>query len=155
MSINTLIKLYMNNTARDCLQATIKKIEGAYAPATIRAYKSNFENFIKYGDWINQESLPASRDVVVSFIKNISDGRLKSASIRMAVASIVTIHKLNRFNDPVNDPDVKLEIRHMYRRLRRTSSQAFGINNDLLDKMIATASDDLRGIRDKALLSLA
>ncbi len=27
VSINTLIKLYMNNTARDCLQATIKKIE--------------------------------------------------------------------------------------------------------------------------------
>ena len=38
----------MHDTARNCLQATIKKIEGAYAPATIRAYKSNFENFINY-----------------------------------------------------------------------------------------------------------
>jgi hypothetical protein len=28
VSINTLIKLYMNNTARDRLQATIKKISG-------------------------------------------------------------------------------------------------------------------------------
>jgi hypothetical protein len=66
----------MNDTARDCLQATIKKIEGAYAPATIRAYKSNFENFIKFCDGINQEALPASSEVVVTFIKSISNGRL-------------------------------------------------------------------------------
>ena len=155
VSINTLIKLYMNNTARNRLQATIKKIEGAYAPATIRAYKSNFENFIKYCEEINEEALPASSEIVVSFIKSISDGKLKSASIRMAVASIATIHKLNRLNDPVNDPDVKLEMRRMHRNLGRASNQAYGINKDLLDKMIAAASDDLRGIRDRALLSLA
>lgn len=145
----------INDTARDCLQATIKKIEGAYAPATIRAYKSNFENFIKYCEEINQEALPASSETVVSFIKSISDGRLKSSSIRMAVASIASIHKLNRLNDPVNDPDVKLEMRRMHRHLGRASSQAYGINKGLLDKMIAVTSDDLRGIRDKALLSLA
>ena len=145
----------MNDTARNSLQATIKKIEGAYAPATLRAYKSNFENFIKYCEEINEEALPASSEVVVSFIKSISDGRLKSASIRIAIASIATIHKLNRFNNPVNDPDVKLEMRRMHRNLGRSSSQAYGINKDLLDKMIAATSDDLRGIRDKALLSLA
>jgi site-specific recombinase XerD len=145
----------MNNTARNCLQATIKKIEGAYAPATIRAYKSNFENFIKFCEGINQESLPATSEDVVSFIKSISDGRLKSASIRMAVASIATIHRLNRLNDPVNDPDVKLEMRRMHRRLGRANSQAYGINKDLLDKMIAATTNDLRGTRDNALLSLA
>lgn len=155
VSINTLIKLYMNDTARNSLQATIKKIEGAYAPATIRAYKSNFENFIKYCEEINQEALPASSETVVSFIKSISDGRLKSASIRMAVASIATIHRLNRLNDPVNDPDVKLEMRRMHRHLGRGSNQAYGINKDLLNKMIAATTDDLRGARDKALLSLA
>jgi hypothetical protein len=73
----------------------------------------------------------------------------------MAVASIASIHKLNRFNDPVNDPDVKLEMRRMHRHLGRASSQAYGINKDLLDKMIAVATNDLRGARDKALLSLA
>jgi site-specific recombinase XerD len=145
----------MNNTARSCLQATIKKIEGAYAPATIRAYKSNFENFIKYCEEKNEEALPTSSDIVVSYIKSISDGRIKSASIRIAIASIATIHKLNRFNDPVNDPDVKLEMRRMHRNLGRTSNQAYGINKELLGKMIAATSNDLRGIRDKALLSLA
>lgn len=144
-----------NTIAIEKLRQTIEKIDGAYAPSTIRAYKSNFENFIKYCERINQDALPASSDVVVSFIKSISDGRLKSASIRIAVASIATIHKLNRLNDPVNDPDVKLEMRRMHRNLGRASGQAYGINKDLLDKMIAATTDDLRGIRDKALLSLA
>ena len=73
----------------------------------------------------------------------------------MAVASIASIHKLNRFNDPVNDPDVKLEMRRMHRQLGRASSQAYGINKDLLDKMIAATTNDLRGARDRGLLSLA
>lgn len=147
VSINTLIKLYMNHTARDSLRATIIKIEGAY--------QSNFENFIKYCEEINEEALPATSKVVVSFIKSISDGRLKSASIRIAIASIPTIHRLNRLTDPINDPDVKLEMRRMHRHLGRESSQAYGINKSLLDRMIAATSDDLRGVRDKALLSLA
>jgi len=46
-------------------------------------------------------------------------------------------------------------MRRMHRQLGRTSGQAYGINKDLLERMIAATSDDLRGIRDKALLSLA
>jgi len=144
-----------NDTAKELLKKTIEKIEGAYAPATIRAYKSNFENFIKYCEEIERNALPADPSTVVDFIQRISDGHLKSASIRIAIASIATIHKLNRFNDPINDSDVKLEMRRMHRHLGRGSSQAYGINKDLLGKMIAAATNDLRGIRDKAILSLA
>jgi len=50
---------------------------------------------------------------------------------------------------------VKLEMRRMHRHLGRASSQAYGINKDLLDKMHTVTTDDLRGARDKALLSLA
>ena len=144
-----------NDTAKELLKKTIEKIEGAYAPATIGAYKSNFENFIKYCDEIKQDALPADPSTVVAFIKKISDGHLKSASIRMMIASIASIHKINRFNDPVSDPDVKIELRRMHRQLGRTSGQAYGINKNLLNKMIAATTNDLRGIRDKAILSLA
>ena len=36
----------MNTTANTILKETVKKIDGAYAPATIRAYKANFERFM-------------------------------------------------------------------------------------------------------------
>jgi site-specific recombinase XerD len=144
----------MNDTARDCLQATIKKIEGAYAPATIRAYKSNFENFIKYCDANNTTALPASSEIVASYIKELST-HLKSSSIKIAIASIAALHNLNSLNDPTQIPDVKIEMRRMYRTLGRYAKQAYGINKDLLDKMVAATDDTLRGIRDRAILLVA
>ena len=40
----------MNTTAKQLLKETIDKIEGAYAPATIRAYRANFERFINFSE---------------------------------------------------------------------------------------------------------
>jgi site-specific recombinase XerD len=144
----------MNNTARNLLQATIKKIDGAYAPSTIRAYKSNFENFIKFCDENNTIAIPASTEIVASYIKKLS-GHLKSSSIKIAVASIAALHNLNSLSDPTQHPDVKIEMRRMYRTLGRYAKQAYGINKGLLEKMVAATDNSLRGVRDKAILLVA
>ena len=144
----------MNDTARGCLQATIKKIEGAYAPATIRAYKSNFENFIKFCDENNTAAFPASNEIVASYIKKLSN-HLRSSSIKIAMASIAAVHNINSLNDPTQHPDVKIEMRRMYRTLGRYAKQAYGINKNLLDKMIIATDDTLCGVRDKAILLVA
>lgn len=144
----------INDTARSTLEATIKKIEGAYAPSTIRAYKSNFENFIKFCDENNISALPASNEIVASYIKKLSS-HLKSSSIKIAIASVAAIHNLNSLNDPTQHPDVKIEMRRMYRTLGRYAKQAYGINRDLLKKMVAATDNSLRGIRDKAILLVA
>jgi hypothetical protein len=61
-----------NDTAKELLKKTVEKIEVAYAPATIRAYKSNFETFIKYCEEIEQGALPANSSTVVNlYPKNI------------------------------------------------------------------------------------
>jgi len=144
----------MNHTARDLLQATIKKIDGAYAPSTIRAYKSNFENFIAFCDENNTAALPASNEIIASYIKKLG-GHLKSSSIKIAVASIAALHNLNSLNDPTQHPDVKIEMRRMYRTLGRYAKQAYGINKGLLDKMVAATDNSLRGVRDKAIMIVA
>jgi site-specific recombinase XerD len=144
----------MNHTARLTLEATIKKIDGAYAPSTIRAYKSNFENFIKFCDENNIAALPASSEIVASYIKKLSS-HLKSSSIKIAVASIAALHKLNSLSDPTQTSDVRIEMRRMYRTLGRYAKQAYGINKDLLDKMVAATDNSLRGVRDKAILLVA
>ena len=144
----------MNNTARLTLKATIKKIDGAYAPSTIRAYKSNFENFIKFCDENNTSALPASSEIIAGYIKKLS-GHLKSSSIKIAVASIAALHNLNSLNDPTQMPDVRIEMRRMYRTLGRYAKQAYAINRSLLDKMVASTDDSLSGIRDKAILLVA
>ncbi len=145
----------MNNTARNCLKATIKKIEGAYAPNTIRAYKSNFEFFINFCDENNETAFPTKPETVVRYIKHISNGRLKSSSIKIAIASISAIHRFNSETDPTQHMDVKIEMRRMYRKLGRFAKQAYGINKGLLDKMVAVSDNSLMGARDKAILLVA
>jgi site-specific recombinase XerD len=144
----------INDTAKEILIKTVEKIEGAYAPSTIRAYRSNFFAFIKYCDENNVNALPAKPETVAMFIKKIS-GHLKSSSIKITVASIAALHNLNSLKDPTQHPDVKIEMRRMYRTLGRYAKQAYGINKDLLDRMVGVTDDSLRGIRDRAILLVA
>jgi len=145
----------MNNTAKCLLKETIDKIEGAYAPSTIRAYRKNFERFINFCKNHKESSLPADSKIVAMYIKELSDGRLKSASIRIAIASISAIHRLNQFNDPTTHPEARIEMRRMHRKLGRESRQALGINSETLKKMLASTDNSLIGLRDRALLLTA
>jgi site-specific recombinase XerD len=145
----------MNHTAKEILIKTVEKIGGAYAPSTIRAYRSNFEAFIKYCDENNVTALPAEPEIVAQYIRKLSDGHLKSSSIKIAVASIAALHNLNSLKDPTQTSDVKIEMRRMYRALGRYAKQAYGINKILLDKMINSTENSLRGSRDKAILLVA
>ena len=141
--------------ARALLQNTMARIDGAYSPSTIRAYRANFEVFIRYCEEQGASPLPSQPETVTNFIAHLSKGHLKSASIRIAIVAIAAIHRLNRFDDPTKDPDVALEVRRMYRKLGRASKQALGVTQPILEKLIGVTDDSLRGIRDRMLLLLA
>ena len=145
----------INANAYELLNSTLTRIEGAYAPATIRAYKVDLTDLIKFCDQEHQIGLPASPTAVANFIiKLMRDGRT-SASIRRAIAGIASIHKLNRFEDPTKDPDVILEMRRMHRTIGRASKQAQGITAEILEKLLEATEAGNRGARDRALLLIA
>ena len=145
----------LNLKARSTLAETLERIDGAYAPASIRAYKADFNDLIHFCDEEEEDALPTHPQTVADFIVKMSNGKRSSASIRRAVAGIATIHKLNRYPDPTKDPDVVLEMRRMHRKLGRSCSQAGSINADTLDKLLQATDDSIRGIRDRALLLVA
>ena len=137
------------------VQETIIKIDGAYAPSTIRAYKADFRDFINFCHDRARNALPAEHHLVVQYICELTNSGRSSASIRRALCGLSAIHRLNRFDDPAKDPDVTLEMRRMHRKLGRSSSQAGSINADILDKLLLATDDSIRGIRDRALLLVA
>ncbi|OZB49072.1 MAG: hypothetical protein B7X60_02315 [Polynucleobacter sp. 39-45-136] len=137
------------------LSQTLHKIEGAYAPATIRAFKADFNTFIAYCQEHQSASLPTNPYTVCSYIDHLSSGKFTSAYIRRILVSISTIHKLNRFDDPTKDCDVQLAMRRMHRKLGRSSKQAAAITRDILHKMLDATENGLRRIRDRALLQVA
>ena len=137
------------------LQETIVKIDGAYAPSTIRAYRADFNDFINFCHDRNANALPAEHHLVVQYIFELTNSGRSSASIRRALCGLSAIHRLNRFDDPTKDPDVALEMRRMHRKLGRSSTQAGSINANILDKLVLATDDSIRGIRDRALLLVA
>jgi site-specific recombinase XerD len=145
----------MNRTANELLLETLIRIDGAYAPSTIRAYKTSFERFILFCESTEASPLPAEPQNVAQFISKLTASGLKSSSIRIIVAAISSIHKLNLLNDPTQHPMVKIELRRMHRTLGRFSQQAFGITTPVLEKMLSATTSNLRGVRDRALLLLA
>lgn len=124
----------MHPTANQLLMETLIRIDGAYAPSTIRAYRANFERFIQFCEKRETDALPASPSDVGLYIAQLTKSGLKSSSIRIAVASISSIHKPNSFGDPTQHPDVKIELRRMHRTLGRSCQQAFGITAPILEK---------------------
>ena len=143
------------HTPVDILRQTLQRIEGAYAPATIRAFKADFNTFIAYCGEHQTTPLPAHPATVSSYIDQLNSGKFTSAYIRRILVSISTIHKLNRLEDPTKDCDVQLAMHRMHRKLGRSSKQVAGINKDTMNKMLQSTDNTLRGIRDKALLLVA
>jgi site-specific recombinase XerD len=85
----------------------------------------------------------------------LSNCAFTSAYIRRIIVSISSVHKLNRFEDPAKDCDVQLAIRKMHRKLGSSSKQVAGITRNILETMTDATENDLRGIRDRALLLVA
>lgn len=145
----------MHTTLNINLKETIQKIEGAYAPATIRAYKADFENFIEYCSYHNLSFNPTDPLSVANYIDNLSKTGISSAYIRRIIASISTINKFNYLSDPTNHPEVKLAMRKMHRKLGRFAHQASGINKKLLEELINSTGDSLIDKRDRVLVLIA
>lgn len=141
--------------ARNQLSITIDRIQGAYAPSTIRAYRSDFAEFIGFCETQGLDVFPPNPLTLADFIAHVSDKDRSSAGIRRAIAGISTIYRLNRVYDPSKDPEVVIAMKRMHRKLGRAAKQAQGITSELLDKLLAATDSSPRGIRNRALLLIA
>jgi hypothetical protein len=137
------------------LHATIARIVGAYAPATIWVYFTDFAAFITFCDLNNQSALSANSDITADFILHTNATGRSSASIQWAVVAISAVHLLNRLTDPTKDPKVRIAMKRMHRILGRSANQAYGIRQDMVYLLLANVGDSIRGLRDAALLKLA
>lgn len=145
----------INSTPAETLANTIKRIQGAYAPSTIRAYRSDFAEFIGFCETKSLEVFPPDPITLAEFIVYVSEKGRCSATIRRAIAGISTIFRLNRMPDPSKDPEVVIAMKRMHRKLGRASSQAQAITADVLERLLAAIDNTDRGIRDRALLLTA
>ena len=130
-----------------------EKFDGAFAENTIRAYRSDFEQYSKWCETKNISPIPATADNLAMYVDDLSY-TCKSATIRRRVNSLGTIFKLSRNPDLSKDPEVILALKRMHRRIGRHQKQAPPLTRDHLKLLLANCTSDLRGLRNKVLLQL-
>ena len=104
-------------SSRDRLQRLLSEIEGAYAPNTLRAFRADFEEFIRFCEKLGAKALPSKPEIVAKFIDEAAQQKLASASIRRKIVSIGSVHRLLELPDPTKAGCVKLATRKMHRKL--------------------------------------
>jgi integrase/recombinase XerD len=130
-----------------------KRLEGAYAPSTMRSYYSDIEIFL---NWCNDQNLPpfpASVQMVCRFLEEQAPDRAPS-TVRRRLYAIRKVHRLLRLDDPTHDEDINLTFRRIRRAKRTRPKQAKGMTRPYLNKFLAVQPDNPWGLRNRAMLLL-
>jgi len=129
------------------------RFDGAFSENTLRAYRSDFQQYESWCATKEQPSLPATAEQIAEYVDFMATQN-KSATIRRRINSVGTIFKLSKNPDPTEEPEVVLALKRMHRRIGRQQKQATPLTKDILDQMLEQCDDDTRGIRDQVLLRL-
>ncbi|RSV22649.1 tyrosine-type recombinase/integrase [Sphingomonas sp. ABOLH] len=147
----------------------IAAYQAASSPHTIRALKSDVEAFDFWCRRTNRIALPATPEVVADYLDARAGEGARPASLGRYKASIAKIHQLLDLKDPTQAELVKLRLRAIRREKGTAQAQARplrfkgpvkdierdkprGIN---IRALLEACADDLPGLRDRALLSVA
>jgi site-specific recombinase XerD len=130
-----------------------KRLEGAYAPSTMRSYYTDVEIFLSWCGDQNLAPFPASVATVCRFLEEQAPDRAPS-TVRRRLYSIRKVHRLLRLEDPTYDEDINLTVRRIRRAKRTRPKQEKGMTRPYLDKFLAVQPDNSWGLRNRAMLLL-
>ena len=139
------------NYYRKKISSAFKRLEGAYAPNTIRSYYADVSHFVDWCDAKDFSAFPLGDKVLVEFIE-AHQFTLKYATIRRKLAALRRINSLLGCPDVAHPQEFHLTLRRMRRGQSAERRQARGINEDLLLRIIAAQPRTLTGTRNRAVI---
>ncbi len=123
----------------------------ARAPATARAYKSDWGHFAGWCERMRLDAIPATPGTVAAYLTAHAD-ILKISTLTRRISSIATAQRLAGYALDTGHPD----LRETWRGIRRTRGTAQrrveALTVPLLRRLIAGSGDRLIDVRDRALL---
>ena len=123
----------------------------AKAAGTVKAYQSDWTHFQKFCAEQNVLSLPATPGTLAAYAAD-SARRLKARTVERRLTAISQAHQLAGFPSPAGDKLVRTVMAGI-RRVKGTAQAGKDpLSPELLRKMFAGMSGDLRTLRDRALL---
>ena len=134
--------------------AQIERLNGAYAPATIKSYYTDMRTLV---DWCVRRGLnwsALSPEDVCDFLEHEARRGLCHGTLLRRVYSARRVFTLAGISDPTDDPEVGLCLRRIARASPTRPKQARGLSLATLNKFLDVQPDTPWGLRNRALLSL-
>src|SRR3954447_18447344 len=135
----------------DLLARARAYVTHSHAKNTLDAYAADWKHFSTWCDDHKRRALPASPETILCYVVDLVD-RYTVATIDRRLSSIGYYHKQARHGLPTKDPEVERTMCGIRRAKGIAPNGKSPILTPLLRQMVATLSDDLPGLRDKALL---
>ena len=135
-------------------RAEFQRLDGAYAPATMRSYRADVEAFENWcvENGINAP-LPAAVETVCRFLEDQGASKAPS-TVQRRLYAIRKVHRLLRLPDPTYDEDVNLAMRKVRRQKPIRPRQAKGLTRNYLESFLESEPDTPWGLRNRAMLAV-
>lgn len=138
------------------LAAFERRAESAFAPNTVRAWRSDWAAWSAFCRAVGSPTLPTTVALIEAFLRNrIAAGR-KRATLEHYLATLSTAHQAAGLASPMASLDGRLMWRAIRRELPKRQRQARGLIWDDVAAMVGQLRTQRpRDARDAALLSVA
>lgn len=134
-------------------RSAFRRLEGAYAPSTMRSYYSDVEVYEAWCTTSDLVAFPAHPATVSAFIEEQGKS-LTPSTVQRRLYGIRKAHRLLGLDDPTRDEDVNLAMRRVRRSKNSRPRQAKGMTRGYLEKFLSVQPDNPWGLRNRAMLSL-
>ena len=109
-------------------------LEGAYAPNTIRSYRSDYMHYSNWCQEYQYNPLNIHEDNFADYILEMGES-LTVATIQRRVASLSSIFSLTKSTNPTKEPVVILTFKKLRRKFGKPQKQATPLTYDILTKL--------------------
>jgi len=135
------------------IEKLFTSLEGAYAPNTIKAYRSDFEHLTRWCKQNKLNPLSLNSTQFVDYIDEMGQS-LTVATMSRRVASISRLLDLLKQANPTKEPDVILGLKRLKRNLGIAQKQATPLTIEVMRKLQTVCDNGIVGKRNRLLLQL-
>lgn len=125
----------------------------ALAPATLRAYRADWQHFLAWCREAGWPALPAAPDTVAAYLASMAKTHTSSALVRR-LAALSRAHRLAGQDWPRAHPAIRNTLRGIQRKYGRPQRQSAALATEELRRLVEACGGTLAGKRDRALLLL-
>jgi integrase len=140
----------LTEAGRAALDEAAALARKAAAPATLRAYRSDWAHYAAWCERMGFAPVPAEPAVIGAYLASLTDKA--PTTIRRRLAALAKMHRFNDLPWNAAHRDIRGPLEGLLRERGRPVAKAAPLTLDILRQLLATCDVSARGRRDRALL---